>query len=629
MPSDQSLLERRIERVELRPFTLEGFHRRRQRRERNRRIGAAVVALAVAAAGIGGVARAFLWGAETRPAEQPTSPFLGTWSSTDLDGSTQTMVVRASGDEAVEIAVRDDSASVCSGAPSTMTGTGRLEGATELVIPSPVLTCVDGSEPEALSGPPLEEQLRNLTFVHDPGADTLTDNLGSVWNRRETTQASGGMWPQSDLDEVREAQERADAGDPRYTWQVDPKLAAGDARPYEAEIFARFLREELGWQEFRGAPVATDAYWRGFYDGVVFIRCAPGRTNPLYPNDPQGRGCAPTIDELRYETVAITVKQLVREDPSGIWVVTGWEMPPPSDEGQFEQVVPPTDAEVTGLLEAFLQARIDGEGAEEYLHSPGDEVPLLYATSSGAPYERFEIERVGRVHWPGGWLRIEVRLFAEGGNTVVEQGFFVDDADGRLELLDTYGDTTENGQAVPVPYSFLDGEVTFAAAPRWACSECGPDFSDHGSTYMQLRLPPDSDGSFNITADPLPVEPLPETGCEPGPAPADAEALARSIRSKPYFEVTAPVAVSVGGIDALRMDVVGPARSICHDGTIPQVTTGHWLPPGERMRLYVLDLPEGMSARILTIAILAPKQDFEHVVEAAAPILDSFEFHAK
>jgi len=72
MTSDRSLLERQIERVELRPFTLERFHRRRQRKDRNRRIGSAVVALAVAAAGIGVLARAF--SSRTVPA---SDPFLG------------------------------------------------------------------------------------------------------------------------------------------------------------------------------------------------------------------------------------------------------------------------------------------------------------------------------------------------------------------------------------------------------------------------------------------------------------------------------------------------------------------------------------------------------------------------
>jgi hypothetical protein len=116
------------------------------------------------------------------PASDPLSPFLGTWVTADLDGSTPTMVIQVSGGESVEILVHDDFASVCSGAPSTMTGTGRLEGTGELVIPSPVLTCDDGSEPQALSGPPLEEQLQNLSFAHDPRTDTLTDNFGSVWN---------------------------------------------------------------------------------------------------------------------------------------------------------------------------------------------------------------------------------------------------------------------------------------------------------------------------------------------------------------------------------------------------------------------------------------------------------------
>ena len=72
MPSDRSLLEREMQRLELRPFTLEGFHRRRQRRERNRRIGTAVVALAAAAAVFGGLARALTSGRGTIPADRPT-----------------------------------------------------------------------------------------------------------------------------------------------------------------------------------------------------------------------------------------------------------------------------------------------------------------------------------------------------------------------------------------------------------------------------------------------------------------------------------------------------------------------------------------------------------------------------
>jgi hypothetical protein len=50
---------------------------------------------------------------------------------------------------------------------------------------------------------------------------------------------------------------------------------------------------------------------------------------------------------------------------------------------------------------------------------------------------------------------------------------------------------------------------------------------------------------------------------------------------------------------------------------------------GQRMRLYLLDLPMGGSHRILAIAIVAPEQRFERVIQAAKPVVDSFEFHTR
>src|SRR3990170_736091 len=260
--------------------------------------------------------------------------FQGTWvSTTDADGGTQAMTVRGSADGAVEIVVTDDVASVCSGGPSTMTGTGKLEGSTVLVIPSPTFTCDDGSEPKALSGPPLQEQLRNLTFVLDPEAETLTDNFGGLWLREGAEvpsprpTISGGMWPQTSLEEVRQAQERANAGDPAYTWQVDPQLTSQESDPLltdpelwsyftsgGAEIVERFLREELGWDEFLFSGEATALNADGLR-GLVYLRCAPGETNPLWPiapvhpKAPRGDLCAPTINELRYEAVRLDLFQ--------------------------------------------------------------------------------------------------------------------------------------------------------------------------------------------------------------------------------------------------------------------------------------------------------------------------------
>jgi hypothetical protein len=213
MANDRSILERQMERVELRPFTLDGFHRRRERRQRNRRIATAVVVLAVAAAGIGGVARAFLSGPGPRPADQPSGRFVGTWTSTELDdpGRSQTMTIRPAEDGALHIVLHDDSSWLCSDrqtrtagvdTPSTMTGTGRLEDATTLVVPSPVLACVDGREP-GVSGFP-EEGRTSYTLVLDLAIDRIFDNVGVAWHR--------GATPENGADTTTRASERTGPG---------------------------------------------------------------------------------------------------------------------------------------------------------------------------------------------------------------------------------------------------------------------------------------------------------------------------------------------------------------------------------------------------------------------------------
>jgi hypothetical protein len=443
----------------------------------------------------------------------------------------------------------------------------------------------------------------------------------------EDPTSSEAMWPQSSLEEVREAQERADAGDSRYTWQLfEPELGFPNQ---DTEIVARFLRDVLGWEEFRYRINPADSFSSGAIYDNTYIRCAPGETNPLYPNDPVGQGCAPTTDE-GYERVSLDLAQPVRQGSSGIWVVTRWAMIEP-----LEMVVPPSEAETTAFLEAFLGARIEGEGAEEYVdvvgasdaEAPSDEVPLLYATTTGAPYERSEFEVVEGPVWPDGWMRVEVRLFAEDGEAVVEQLFLMSRyATDRLRLQYEYyplefAPTTENGQAVPVQYDFLDGGVTFHAAWPWLVfpdEPQGPTITTL-TTYNNADL---YDARLAVVADPRPIE----SGCQEGPAPADAAALARSIRSDRDLETTAPAKVSVGGIDALRMDVTAaPGAIICNWS--PLVVTGSFVDREHRMRLYLLDIPGG-SSRVLAIAFTVPKPNFERVIEeGAAPIVDSFEFH--
>ena len=174
--------------------------------------------------------------------------------------------------------------------------------------------------------------------------------------------------------------------------------------------------------------------------------------------------------------------------------------------------------------------------------------------------------------------------------------------------------TTENGQSVAVPYSLLDGEVTFAAAPPWRYSGLA---LDDDATFMSFSGSA-RDERFVIAADPLPDG----TGCENGSAPADAEALARSIMADPNFETTGTVPVRIAGIDGLQMDVdaaVADWNDFCWPWAPDQ--SDRW-----RMRLYLIDYP-GESAQVLTIAVIAPETDFERVLEKATPIVESLEIH--
>lgn len=395
-----------------------------------------------------------------------------------------------------------------------------------------------------------------------------------------TARPSGGMWPQTTLEEVRQAQERADAGDPNYTWQVAPGL---DQRSRSwmylvenhPQVVDRFLHDVLGWDEYmvNVYPGRADgnAAADGVYSDIGYLRCAPG-AKPLEQSDV----CAPTLDDQHYETVSIDLAQLDRRGPDGIWVVSGWQITEP-----YAPV-----AEVTRLLDRFLQARIDGRGAEALVYSDPDttDVPLLYATTSGSPYERYEHELVRGPLWAMGYLDFKVRLFADGGKTVVEQQIGWAYWSPAVLGVDV-ASTTENGQHVPVRYEFLDGKVTAFAEYPWTRS-CGQDclawWSGAGSGYISL------------TAGPVAVA----GGC--------------------LEEATDPMSVNIGGIAAVAMD--GTGGNECQ-------LFGDWVGQGRPVRIYVVDLPEGSPMPNLAIAVGAEGAPFDDVIEAVTPIIQSIEFH--
>ena len=454
-----------------------------------------------------------------------------------------------------------------------------------------------------------------LLLVGSVLVSTLSSGPAPVGRPEPTTPI---LWPHSTLEEAEEAQRLADAGDPEYTWQLEPALEANlDRSDYVGvpQIFARFLQEELGWEEF--LRIVGAVYGPGTID-VRFVRCAPGATNSFYPDDAQAGGCAPTIDDFHYETVEVRVTQPVRQGPTGIWVVTVWETVEP-----IQQLMPPNDAEATAIVEAFLQARIDGQGAEQYFGGGDGTAPLLYATSTEAPFERYELDLVAGASWPDGGMRFDAWLYAENDQTVVEQSFTVErDATGALGL-EVSAETFENGQA-SIRHAILGGEVTFDSEDPWESWMIGDgsSFGTNGEPADAKINTLDHEGFLYVLADPVPVD-----GCEEGPASADAQSLAQSILSNDDFAATSPVATTVGGAPALRMDLVKPAGAPCTE--LPRsYLASDWFEAGERIRLYLVDLPDELSATVLAITIGAQESHFEEVIDQAAPILESFEFHA-
>ena len=448
---------------------------------------------------------------------------------------------------------------------------------------------------------------------------------------------SGGMWPQSTLEEVHAAQERADAGDPDYTWQVDSQLFTDDTwtseEPGQIEIVDRFLREVLGWEAYVLNPWAgmvRDGVYDVFYD-QRYLRCAPGNTNPLYPPGPEpekGELCAPTIDDVSYESVSLDLAQLDRQDRDGIWVVNRWGLTAP-----FLQADPVTvEAQAMERLEEFLAARIAGTGGEGRVQVDTDGVPLLYATTSGAPYERYEIERLSGPQWPYGRMTFAARLFAAGDATVVEQE--ISWRNGGLWL--DYLSTTENGQPIVLSFASSDGEVTASAPSTWVSYWPG-SAADGLATdvwFGLLSRGPNIDGEEHIGfVDPVAYDSwCAENGGSPLlSAPADAAAIAQQVIADPDFETTAPVAARIGGLEAVSIDVaLAPGGEACGVGMIEisrWIHTIGW-DPGLRLRLYLVDLPDGMSVETLAISVVAPEARFEEFIEETASIIESIEFHA-
>jgi hypothetical protein len=568
MPSDQSLLARQIERVELRPFTLERFHRRRQRKERNRRIGAAVVALAVAAAGIGVLARAF--SSRTVPA---SDPFLGVFEPV----AGRIVYVNEGVDRgydrglwAVDPSGPSDSRegpSVADDVASTLVRLG-LEEARPLGWSS------DGTELlfARTDGDPLFPQ-GHLYILHADGSETRL---------------------------TRDPMRIADA-------TIAPD---GTRVVFAASDETLYLVDAEGGRPVR-LPVPLDGSAPTFSpDGMQIAYLVTG-------DDEEGHVWVADVDGseaheiLAIEATAFRGVSGLQWSPAGDRLAIGLGMARGGGRPAIYTFAP-DGSDFTQVITGGISPYWSPDGSQIAYTIPCDEHPDGWCPEGSILRSEFDPQ-------PGESPAGLAIADADGSN-VRAFGFA---ASGPWHPAPANQPTPSPAPSESVLRSLLDGEVTFEFGPPWEPSPFG---LQHGPTWTTLDGP--DGGSVVLIADPLPIE----TGCRKGPAPADAEALAQSIRSDPDLEAAEPVAADVAGIEALRMDVVAATgASVCQRVGPPLVlrpgsaVTAGYLPPEQRMRLYLLDLPGG-STRILAIAIVAQQSSFEDVVQAAMPIVDSFEF---
>jgi hypothetical protein len=202
------------------------------------------------------------------------------------------------------------------------------------------------------------------------------------------------IWPQDSPEEAERAQQAADRGNPVYEWQLAPD---------GVKVALRYAREELGWTDFQGHDlIAQDPIRR-----LRVIRCAP-RPNIQYPK----QECAPRKSGV-YPAVYITLRQLLVRGDEGLWFVTDVL---PNELRQADRV----DLKVTRRTVArFMQRRIEGEGAEEFLSAEGRKGfgrgNPLYSPAEGSPHADYEIVFVDGPSWPFSTFEVGVRMILESG----------------------------------------------------------------------------------------------------------------------------------------------------------------------------------------------------------------------
>jgi len=109
------------------------------------------------------------------------NPFIGVWTSIDVDGSSQTLVIGGGSGDAQRVRFHDDGATICGLDPDTgdflsaASARGLLLASGDVLSGDLSLYCH--------TSPPTFVGDVHFVYTYDPFTDTLTDWLGVVWSR--------------------------------------------------------------------------------------------------------------------------------------------------------------------------------------------------------------------------------------------------------------------------------------------------------------------------------------------------------------------------------------------------------------------------------------------------------------
>lgn len=110
------------------------------------------------------------------------SPFIGAWTSTDIDGSSQTLTIGGGGGDTRHVRYYDDGATICGLDPDTGDFLSAASARGPLSVSGNTLS--GNLDVYCQVSPPTLAGNFAFEYTYDPSTDTLTDWLGVVWSRR-------------------------------------------------------------------------------------------------------------------------------------------------------------------------------------------------------------------------------------------------------------------------------------------------------------------------------------------------------------------------------------------------------------------------------------------------------------